>query len=60
MISCEVNICADSLNDTFQSIQDNNSWDLMPGVVAMLGVALHMTQKDLRLYCIDSEYGPRF
>ena len=51
-------ITGDALVQTLASIQENQAWELMPQLLGQFAVAIHFAQKDLRLYCIDFEYGP--
>mgnify|MGYP001293577565 CR=1 FL=1 len=51
-------LTGDALVQTLASVQENQSWELMPQLLGQFAVAIHFAQKDLSLYCIDLEYGP--
>ena len=51
-------ITGDALVQTLASIQENQSWELMPQLLGQFAVSIHCAQKELMLYVIEVEYGP--
>ena len=46
----------EAMTTDFSVIEKNQAWDLMPSLVAELGLCLHMLQRELNLHCIELEY----
>ena len=50
-------LTGDALVQTLASVQENQSWELMPQLLGQFAVAIHFAQKELMLYVIEVEYG---